>query len=392
MILPKFRSKIQNVLRQSIRTVTFTEQHEQVRQTIQKIIDKDINPFVDEWELQGQFPAHTVFKKLGDAGLLGITRDPKYKGLGLDYSFSAVLFEELSRINCGGIPSAIEVQTDMALPALATFGSDYLKEQFLMPSITGEYVACVGVSEPSGGSDVAALKTHAKTDGDDLIISGSKMWITNGTQADWMCALINTKQGPIHKNKSLVCIPLKSPGVFIQRKIRKIGLHSSDTAEIIFDNVRVPRKNIIGEEGQGFTYQMLQFQEERLCVAITAVEVMNRIIRETIEYCRQRKAFDSFLIDNQYIYFRLAELQSENVTYIASIAKLKCGRLIREVVDQCLQYYGGMGFTEDMPIGRAYRDNRVISIAGGTDEMMLSIIANAMGILPKRTRVENKKL
>ncbi|KAI7686929.1 hypothetical protein SSS_04003 [Sarcoptes scabiei] len=157
----------------------------------------------------------------------------------------------------------------MALPALATFGSDYLKEQFLMPSITGEYVACVGVSEPSGGSDVAALKTHAKTDGDDLIISGSKMWITNGTQADWMCALINTKQGPIHKNKSLVCIPLKSPGVFIQRKIRKIGLHSSDTAEIIFDNVRVPRKNIIGEEGQGFTYQMLQFQEERLCVAIT---------------------------------------------------------------------------------------------------------------------------
>lgn len=178
-------------------------------------------------------------------------------------------FEELAAIECGGVPAAIEVQADMALPALASFGSDELKRQFLAPSISGDYVACVGVSEVSGGSDVAALKTYARRDGDDLIINGSKMWITNGAQADWMCMLCNTREGPVHKNKSLICVPLKSPGVTVARKISKMGLYCSDTAEIYFDNVRVPAKNIIGEEGSGFLYQMIQFQDERLCSAIT---------------------------------------------------------------------------------------------------------------------------
>lgn len=167
--------------------------------------------------------------------------------------------------------AGLEVQTDMAIPALTAFGSDELKRQFLAPTIAGDYVACVGVSEPTGGSDVAALKTTAKRVGDDLIINGSKMWITNGTQADWMCLLANTREGAPHRNKSLICLPLKSPGVKIARKIKKLGLYSSDTAQIFFEDVRVPAKNIIGEEGMGFTYQMIQFQDERLCTAASGL-------------------------------------------------------------------------------------------------------------------------
>lgn len=190
----------------------------------------------------------------------------------MDYTYSVPFFEGLANIECGGVTTGLTVHTDMALPALATFGSDELKRQFLAPSLSGEYMACVGVSEISGGSDVAALKSYARKDGDDLIINGSKMWITNGAQADWMCMLVNTSDGPVHRNKSLVCVPLKTPGVTVARKIDKLGLRSSDTAEIYFDNVRVPAKNIIGEEGQGFIYQMIQFQDERLCVAICGNE------------------------------------------------------------------------------------------------------------------------
>ena len=187
--------------------------------------------------------------------------------MGLDYSYSIVFFEELSNINCGGIPTALTVQTDMAVPALAKFGSDELKRPFLAPTVAGDYVACVGISETTGGSDVASLLTTAKRSGDDLIINGGKMWISNGSQADWMCLLANTREGAPHRNKSLICVPMKTPGVKVAKRIQKMGLHSSDTAQIFFEDVRVPFKNIIGEEGMGFTYQMIQFQDERLCAA-----------------------------------------------------------------------------------------------------------------------------
>lgn len=400
-----------SVQQQYVRNVTFTAEHDEMRNTVNKLVEKDVNPYVDEWEAQHQFPGHEVFKKFGDAGLLGLTRDPEYGGLGLDYSYSVAFFEELSKVNCCAVPMALMVHSDMALPALVAYGSDELKRQFLAPSVSGDYIACVGVSEPSGGSDVAALRSYAKRDGDDLLINGSKMWITNGAQADWMCMLVNTSHGPVHKNKSLVCVPLKSPGVTVARKIKKLGLHSSDTAEIFFDNVRVPAKNIIGEEGQGFLYQMLQFQDERLCCSISAVASMYRIIEYTIDYCRQRQTFDKPVIDNQYVHFKLAELQSEveclkslnyravdmmiegdNVTYLASIAKLKCGRLSRIVADSCLQFFGGMGFTEDILLARYYRDNRALSIAGGADEIMLAIICQMMGILPKKKRKADQKI
>ena len=392
----------------SSRTLTFTAQHDELRATTKKIIENDINPYIDQWEKEGMFDAHKVFKILGNAGLLGITRDPKYGGLGLDYSYVVAFNEELGyNCNAGGPVTGIGVQTEMAQPALAKFGSESLKQEFLSPTISGDYVACVGVSEPEGGSDVAAVRTTAKRVGDDYIVNGGKMWTTNGYQADWMCLLANTSvEGGPHKNKSLFCFPIKDvKGVTIARKIPKLGLWSSDTAQSYFEDVRIPAKYLIGEEGMGFIYQMIQFQDERMCVLPTTVRSLERIIEETIDYCRQRKTFGKPLVDNQVIHFRLAELKSEvellraltysaadkmiqgeDVTYLASIGKLKAGRLAREVTDSCLQFWGGMGYSEETMIARAYRDTRALSIAGGGDEIMLGIIAKFMGILPGKAK------
>ena len=387
-----------------------TTEHEQLRDTLKKHIDTEINPHVDEWEEAQIFPAHEVFKGLGNLGLLGVTKPVEYGGMGLDWSYGAVVAETLGHIKCGGVPMAIGVQTDMATPALARFGSDEAKEDFLKPSITGDYVACLGVSETGAGSDVASIKTTAKKDGDDYVISGGKMWTTSGTQADWMCLLANTEEGAAHRNKTLMCLPLKDDngkhrkGVEIARKLKKMGMHSSDTCEFYFDEVRVPQRYRIGEEGAGFMYQMLQFQEERLWAVLSSLVSLDATIDETVEYCRQRKAFGKSILNNQVVHFRLAELKTEvqalrslgwdavdrmmsgeDVTLLASMAKLKAGRLIREVNDSCLQYWGGMGFMNETPVSRAYRDGRLASIGAGADEVMLSIICKYLGTLPGKS-------
>ena len=380
----------------------FTQEHEEIRRTLKRVIDNEINPHVDEWEKAEQFPAHEVFKKLGDLGLLGLTKPEAFGGAGLDYSYAMVMAETLGHIKCGGVPMAIGVQTDMATPALARFGSDEVRKEFLAPSIAGDYVACIGVSEQGAGSDVASIKTFAKKDGGDYVINGSKMWITNSLQADWMCLLANTSEGAPHKTKTLICVPMNSKGIS-KTKIDKIGMMSSDTGLIHFDNVRVPQRHRIGEEGMGFTYQMMQFQEERLWAAASTVQGLTRNIGETIDYIRERKIFGQAVLDFQYVHYRLAELKTEiealraltyracelyisgqDVTELASMAKLKAGRLRREVSDACLQYWGGMGFTWDNPVSRAYRDGRLGSIGGGADEVMLGIICKYMGTLPRK--------
>ena len=378
----------------------FTPEHEELRRTIAKFVDTEINPHVDDWEEAEQFPSHELFKKLGDLGLLGIKYDPEYGGLGLDFSYSMVMAEEMGAVNCGGVPMAVGVQTDMCTPAMNRFGSDHVKRNFLEPAIAGDAVGCIGVSEPGGGSDVAAVKTTARKDGSDYVISGTKMWITNGMNADWCCLLANTSQGPSHKNKSLIAVPMDSPGIERQ-KINKIGMNSSDTAQLFFDDVRVPQQNLIGQEGMGFTMQMLQFQEERLWAAANSLKALDRLIDLTIEYTSARDVFGKPVLDNQVVHFKLAELRTEvealraltwsaveqyvagkDVTKLASMAKLKCGRLNREVADSCLQYWGGMGFTWDNPISRAFRDGRLASIGGGADEVMLGIICKLEGTLP----------
>jgi citronellyl-CoA dehydrogenase len=378
-----------------------TDQHRQLDDTVTKFVQNEINPHVEEWERAEGFPAHALFKKLGDLGLLGVKYPEEYGGLGLDFSYSMVMAEALGAADCGGVPMAIGVHTDMCTPALARFGSDELRREYLVPSIAGDVVGCLGVSEPGGGSDVAAVKTSARKDGDDYVLNGTKMWITNGMQADWCCTLANTREGSPHKNKSLIIVPMDAKGVSRQ-KIHKIGMHSSDTAQIFFDDVRVPRRNLIGQEGMGFTFQMLQFQEERLFGAASSLRGMDRMIDATIEYTRERKAFGKSILDNQVVHFRLAELRTEiaalraltyqaveqyvsgkDVTKLASMAKLKCGRLTREVSDSCLQYWGGMGYTSDNLVARSYRDSRLVSIGGGADEVMLSIIAKLEGTLPR---------
>ena len=389
----------------------FTHDHEQIRDTLKRYIDEHINPHVDEWEEAGIFPAHQVFKGLGDLGLLGLTKPEAYGGAGLDYSYGMVMAETLGHINCGGVPMAIGVQTDMCTPALARFGSDELRKEFLMPAIAGDMVGCIGVSEPGAGSDVAGIKSVARKDGDDYVISGQKMWITNSIQADWMCMLVNTSDGPAHKNKSLVMGPMRdgpngqlTKGIEIAQKIRQIGMNSSDTGLIYFDEVRVSQRYLIGQEGAGFVYQMQQFQEERLWAAASSLVTLTECVRKTIEWAQQRKMFGATLIDQQWVQFKLAELQTEiealraltwragelyvggqDVLQLASMAKLKAGRLTREVADICLQFWGGMGFTWENRVSRLYRDGRLGSIGGGADEVMLGIIAKTMGMAKKPT-------
>ena len=379
----------------------FTPEHEALRRTVRGFVEHQINPYVDEWERAGRFPIHEIFRKAGDLGLLGISKPEQFGGMGLDYSYSIVAAEEFGTVRCGGVPMSIGVQTDMCTPALARFGSDALREQFLRPAISGEQVGCIGVSEAGAGSDVAGLKTSARKDGDDYVITGSKMWITNAPCADFICLLANTSDGKPHANKSLIVVPMDSPGITLGSDLDKLGMRSSQTAQVFFDDVRVPQHYRIGHEGAGFMMQMLQFQEERLFGAANMIKGLEHCIDSTIAYCQERRTFGNALIDNQVIHFRLAELASEieclralvyqateqyvtgqDVTRLASMAKLKAGRLGREVSDSCLQYWGGMGFMWDNPVARAYRDMRLVSIGGGADEIMLGIICKLMGTLP----------
>ncbi|HEX9036288.1 MAG TPA: acyl-CoA dehydrogenase family protein [Ktedonobacterales bacterium] len=383
----------------------FTSEHDLFRQSVRRFVEQELNPHVDEWEEAGIWPAHDVLRKMGDLGFLGLTYPEEFGGLGLDFWYTVVLCEELGRTHCSGVPMGITVHSDMCTPALAEYGSDDLRRQYLAPSIRGEMVGCIGVSEPDAGSDVAAIRTRAVVDGDEWVITGRKLYITNGAQADWVCLLARTSEGAGYHGMSLIIVPTSAPGFSVSRTLRKLGNHSSDTAELALDAVRVPRANTVGPEGMGFILQMRQFQRERLVGAIQAYSAAEMQVRRAIDYTRQREAFGAPLIDNQVIHFRFAELLTEiealkalcyaavenmidgqDVTRLASMAKLKAGRLAREVADSCLQYYGGMGYMEETPIARAYRDARLLSIGGGADEVMLGIIAKLEDILPGKRK------
>ena len=387
-----------------------THEHKELYRTAKKFVQEEINPHVKEWEEAGIWPAREVVRKLGSLGMLGISKPVEYGGLGLDYSYSMMFAQALGNCHCGSVPMGLGVITDMATPALARFGSHELRKEYLEPVIKGEQVCSVAVSEAGAGSDVASIKTTARKDGGDYVINGSKMWITNGTQSDWACMLVNTGEGKVHQNKSLIIVPLDATGVDRKTKLDKLGMRASDTAMIFLDNVRVPRRNLIGTEGMGFMYQMLQFQEERLFGAATNIESLTNVIAETTDYARQRQAFGQSILDNQYVHFRLAELKTEveclralvfqaceeyvagkDVTLYASMAKLKAGRLAREVTDTCLQFWGGQGYMWETHIARAYRDSRLLSIGGGADEIMLGIICKLLGTLPGKRKKEEQK-
>ena len=441
-LLRIIRYGIHNAHSSTLSDAFYNSEQKELQKTVKNLIDREINPYVQEWEKSKQFPASLIMKKFGDAGLLGISKPIEYGGLGLSYKYHLAFVEALSQIRAGGVKMGIMVQTDLSTPALSKYGSEKLKEDFLTPAITGDMVTCLGVSEPSAGSDVAGMKTRVVRKGNDLIINGQKMWITNSFQADWMCMLASTSEGHPHRNKSLIIVPMNEPGVIKAQKIEKLGMHCSDTGLIFFEDVRVPASYIIGEKGKGFTYQMEQFQvfqsigtlslwyfvfkafvtiksyfkcqsvqvhnffniqDERLAVAAGTLMSLQNSLNDTVTYTRTREAFKQPILSNQYVHFKLAELQTEielfraltyetssmmergeDVTLYASMLKLKAGRLQREVTDTCLQFWGGMGYSDEVPISRAYRDGRLASIAGGADEVMLGIISKLMGILPSK--------
>lgn len=380
----------------------FTEEHEMFRRSVRKFVENEITPHAEEWEEAGIAPLHDLFKKMGNLGFLGLNYSEAYGGAEADIWFTIVLHEELARAPISGVPMAIAVHTDMCTPAIAMHGSEYLKETFLAPAISGDMVGAIAVSEPDAGSDVASIRTKAVRDGDEYIINGSKMYITNGTQADWICLLTRTSDSDDYRGMSLIVVPTDTEGFIVSKKLQKLGNHSSDTALLTFENMRVPVKNLVGDEGKGFYYQMEQFQIERLIGAISATAGAEVAVRKTMQYCHERKTFGKPLISNQWIQFKLGELLTEieamkqlnyycaslveqnpttpEVTRIASMCKLKAGRLVRQVADTCIQFYGGMGYMEETSISRYFRDSRLTSIGGGADEIMLQIIAKLEGM------------
>ena len=376
----------------------FTDEHEAFRKVVRDLVDHEINPHIEDWEEKGQFPGHELFPKLGELGLLGLEYDAEYGGQGADHSFTVVFNEELGRIEGNGVPMAIAVQTDMATPSLHRYGSAELKKQYLEPALKGDMVAAIAVTEPDAGSDVAGMKTKAVRDGDEWVINGSKTFITNGIQADWICLVCRTSDEGGYRGISQIVVPTDTPGFEVSRKLEKLGARSSDTAELSFNDMRVPAANLIGAEGRGFQQQMEQFQTERMASCYQSVGSMDLALERTRAYLHERKAFGKPLIENQYLQFTLAELAAEvdllrhynyacasaymrgdDTTRMVSIAKLTAGRLLRKVADTCLQYHGGIGYMEEMWTARYFRDWRLWSIGAGADEVMLRTIARLDG-------------
>ena len=374
----------------------FTEDHLLFRSSVRNFIDREIDPFVDDWENQGFFPARELYKKLGDEGYLGLTFPEEFGGLGLDFWYQVVWTEELGKISAGGIPMSFTVQTDISTPPIKNHGSPALKERFLRPAILGDAIGALAVTEPQAGSDVAAIKTFADDEGDDYVINGRKIYITNGSLADFVVVLCKTSKEESTRGMSLIVVPTDLPGFSAQKNYQKskLGNWCCDHAELTFENVRVPKRYLIDTPGTGWDIQMEQFQHERLIEGILACSQAQMILDETKVYAKHRKLLDQRLIDLQHIAFRLVEMETEiallrQMTYHAAelfighrectreiaMVKFKGGKLLRWVADECLQLFGGSGYMENTLISRAFRDGRATSIAGGSTETMQHILA-----------------
>jgi citronellyl-CoA dehydrogenase len=377
----------------------WSEEHEAFRSMVRNLVEHEINPRVDEWEESWRVAAHELFARLGEMGLLGLEYDPAYGGGGADHLFTLIACEEYGRIAAAGVAMAIGVQTNMATPSLHEFGSDELRRRYLAPAIAGTAVAAIAVTEPDAGSDVAAIRTRAVRDGDDWVITGRKLYITNGAQADWVCLLARTTDEGGYRGMSQIVVPTTTPGFRVARTLDKLGNRSSDTAELVLDDVRVPVDHTIGTPGRGFEQQMRQFVRERMTAAYTIVGQCEYALARTREYVAQRRVFGEPLASAQYVAFRLTELSAqlellrshnyqcalslaagEDVTRGATVAKLTAGRLAREVADVCLQFHGGVGYMEEMWTARFFRDMRLSSIGGGADEVMLKVLARLDGL------------
>ncbi len=385
----------------------FTEEHEQFRQSVRQFVDREIEPFVDEWEAAKFFPSE-LFKKAGALGIFGAHYPEACGGAGGDYWYSVAKAQELPRGRSAGVTMALLVQSDMATPVIADLGTKEQIQEFLAPALAGEKIAAIGVSEPGAGSDVSAIRTHARRDGSDYVINGSKTFITNGTRADFITMLVKTSPERGAHGCSFFLVPTRLPGFRVGKKLDKVGNHASDTAELFFEDLRVPERYRLGEEGLGFMYLMQNFQSERLIGAVSGIAGARYAVEFTRHYASERSAFGKPLIKRElwqhrfvdmYTRIEMAEAFCEKVVdrynhdkYVAkgevsmetvklvSMAKIVAGELVNSVMDTCLQLHGGWGYVEEYPIARAWRDARLLKIGGGASETMGYYLAKLMGL------------
>ncbi len=381
----------------SRRHFIFNDEHAQLRESIRSFVLKELRPHAEEWE-ESTFP-DWVFRRMGELGLLGLSYPEAYGGQGGDYYCNLVLAEEIVHSDCGGLAMGVAVHTDMATPPIHVFGTEAQKQAYLVPSIRGEKISCLGITEPDAGSDVSGIKTRAVRDGDEWVINGSKTYITNGHRADFIVLVTKTDPDAGYDGFTLFVVDMDAPGVIREEKLRKLGMHASDTALLAFQDVRVPDSAVLGEVGKGFYHIMWELQGERLIGAAGATASAQALFDKTLQYANERHAFGRPIGKFQVTRHKFAEMatkieSSRQLTYTTawrfangeypvreiSMAKLYASRIACEVADECLQIHGGAGYMKEYGIERVWRDLRLNRIGAGTDEIMLDVIGRSYGL------------
>jgi citronellyl-CoA dehydrogenase len=385
----------------------FKEEHQIFRQQVRTFVENELAPRVDQWEEEKLFP-NSVFKRAGELGILGAHYPEDVGGGGGDFWMSVVKSEELARCGSAGVTMGLLVQADMATPVINDLGSREVKDEFLAPAIRGDKIAALGVSEPGAGSDVAGLRTTARAVGDEYVINGSKTYITNGTRADFVTLMVKTDPDAGHSGISIIMCPTDVKGFSISKKLEKAGNWSSDTAELFFEDVRVPKRYLLGQEGMGFVYLMQNFQSERLVGCVSGLAGSKLALDRSVQFGRERVAFGKPLIKREYWQQKFVDLYTKyeaakaltynacaaynedkfinegmismETTRLTSMAKAYVGDVTAEVMDQCLQFHGGMGYLEELWVARAWRDARLFRIGGGATEVMRYTVAKIMGL------------
>jgi citronellyl-CoA dehydrogenase len=368
-------------------------------------VEQELAPHVDDWEAAESFP-RSVFQRAGELGILGAHYPESVGGGGGDFWFSVVKAEELGACGSAGVCLALLVQADMCTPIIWKLGSEFHQREFLAPALRGEKIGAIGVSEPNAGSDVSAIRTTARRDGDSYVINGSKTFITNGTRCDFITLLAKTDPQAGHHGISMFVFPCNTPGFSVSKKLRKLGNHASDTAELFFEECRIPKRCLLGQEGMGFIYLMQNFQSERVIGAVSSLAQARNALDRTVAYGRERSAFGKPLLKRevwqhkfvdlytrleaaQALAYKACEAYQEDVYdqggmpsletgKLVSMAKLLAGDVVDEVMDSCMQFHGGMGYLEDFWVARAYRDARLLRIGGGASEVLRYLIAKVM--------------
>ncbi|HET9411015.1 MAG TPA: acyl-CoA dehydrogenase family protein [Candidatus Dormibacteraeota bacterium] len=375
----------------------FTDAHEELRLHIRKFLEKEVKPHLEEWE-EKTFP-DSIFLRFGELGFLGLRYPPEYGGQGGDYFSAVVLSEEMAKAGCGGLGMAVSVQTEMATPPVFKFGTEEQKRRWVVPAIRGEQIAAIAMTEPDAGSDLAGITTTAVRDGDHYVVNGRKIFITSGARAQWVLVVTKTDRERGHKGYNLLVIERGTPGFQVTRKLEKLGMHSSDTAELLFEDCRVPAANLIGEEGEGFKNLMWELQGERMIAAAGAIAGAQKTFEYTMEYARNRQAFGQPISQFQVIKHKLVDMgtkiaavqsfvyqtarqwdEGEYPVREISQAKLLASQVACEVADEAIQILGGHGYMREFPVERAWRDARLARIGAGTDEIMKEIIAKTYGL------------